>query len=106
MKAGGELLRDESGRYPPFAPARIRLQRPEEGNVVANAVDREGIERFRQGLDRRGSGRRMRTELGDHRIVKERNLGAFDDATVDADRRWPSPPLGWRPVAGEPADRG
>ena len=41
---------------------------------------------------------RMRAELGDHRIVEERNLRTFDDAAVDADRRGlrPLPPSGGR----------
>ena len=57
LKAVGKLLGDEGGREPPLAPARMRHQRGEEGNVVADAVERERVERIRpwRRSPRRGS---------------------------------------------------
>ena len=57
METVGELLGDEAGRQPSLAPARMLHQRRQEGNVVADAVDDEGVERGRLGVDRREPGR-------------------------------------------------
>ena len=47
MEAVGKLLGDEAGREPARPPARMLHQRRKERNVVADAVDDEGIERVR-----------------------------------------------------------
>ena len=51
-KALGEFLGDEAGRQIARAPALVLHQRGQEGNVVADAVDDEGVERVRLRLDR------------------------------------------------------
>ena len=55
MEAVGELLGDEAGRQLAGAPARMRHQRRQERNIVANAVDDEGIERVGLRVDRLAS---------------------------------------------------
>ncbi len=45
LKAVREFLGDEAGRKPPLAPALMRHQGGEERDVVADAVDGEGVER-------------------------------------------------------------
>ena len=86
MEAVGKLLGDEAGRQPSLAPARMLHQRRQEGDVVADAVDHEGVERGRLGVDRRQPVGRVGDELGDHRIVVDRNFAALEDAGVVAHR--------------------
>jgi hypothetical protein len=76
-KSLGEFLRDKAGRQIALAPARMVHQRREEWNVVADAIDIERIERARLRLDRSGTRWRMGHELGDHRIVIDRDLAAL-----------------------------
>ena len=57
-EAVGEFLGDEAGRQTSRAPALVLHQRGEEGNVVADAVDDEGVERVRLRFDRGSGGRR------------------------------------------------
>ena len=52
MKAFREFFGDEAGRQLARLPARMRHQRRQERNVVANAVDDKGIERVALRLDR------------------------------------------------------
>ena len=54
----GKFLGDEAGRQPPRAPALVLHQRRKERDVVADAVDDEGVERVRLRLDRAQRGRR------------------------------------------------
>jgi len=77
MKGGGELA---------GAPARMLHDRGEKRDVVADAFDGEGVERLGLRLDRLDARLGMGDELGDHRIVIERNLAAFEDAGVVAYR--------------------
>ena len=86
MEAIGIFLRDEARGDIARAPARMLHDRAEERNVVTDALDAELIERDRHMVDGRGAVRTMRAELGDHRIVIDRNLAAFIDACVIADR--------------------
>ena len=51
---------------------------------MADAVDDEFVERAGLRLYRRKARRRMRHELGDHRIIINRNLTAFENAGVIA----------------------
>ena len=53
----------------PLPPALVPHQHGEERNVVAEAVDGEGIERRPHRLDRLMRCRRIGDELGDHRVV-------------------------------------
>ena len=53
-----------------------------------------------------GARRRPGAELGDHRIVEDRNLRALGDAGVVADDGVAGATLRRRPVARQPADRG
>ena len=45
LESFGKFLGDELGREPPLAPALVAHQHGEEGDVMAEAVDGEGIER-------------------------------------------------------------
>ena len=90
-----KLLGDEAGRQLPVAPAWMAHHGGKEGDVVANAVEREGIERQRLRLDRHRSGRCMRDELGDHRVVVDRNLAALAHAGIVTDV-----PFAERPFSG------
>ena len=86
MKAVREFFGDEAGGELARLPARMRHQGGEERNVVADAVDREGIERIGLRGDRRGAGRTVGHQLGDHRIVIERNLAALGHIPFVRDR--------------------
>ena len=85
METVGKFLGDEAGRKPSFAPARMLHQRGQKRNVVADAVDDESVERGRLGVDRAEPVGRVGDELGDHRIVVDRDLPALIDAGVVAD---------------------
>src|SRR5208283_2132603 len=68
------LFRYEARRELAGAPALVRHQRGEEGNVVANAVNDEAVERAGLSLYRGEAVRSMRHELGDHRVVMDRDF--------------------------------
>ncbi len=101
-----EFLGDEAGREIAGDPARMLHHRRDEGDVVADAVDGEGIERARLRLDRRLARRRVRDELGDHRVVIDRDLAALEDAGVVANHRLAIRPLARRAIGHEPPGRG
>ena len=105
VKAFRKLLGDEAGRECAGTPARMLHDGREKRNVVADAVDIERVQRLRLGVDRRRARTRMGDELGDHRVVVERDLAAFVDTGVVAHGHAVNLGLGGRPVAGEPADR-
>ena len=86
METVGKFLGDEAGRKPSLAPARMLHQRRKERNVVADAVDDEGVERRRLGVDRGEPVGRVGDQLGDHRIVVDRDFAALIDAGVVAHR--------------------
>ena len=73
---------------------------------MADAVDIERIERGRLRLDRGGARRRVGHELGDHRIVIDRDLAAFLHAGVVAHGDAVDAALGRRAVFHQPPDRG
>ena len=73
---------------------------------MTNAFDGEGIKRVGLRLDRRKPRRRVGDELGDHRIVIERNLAAFGHAGIVAHRDAVMDAFGRRAVAHQAADRG
>ena len=87
----GELLGQGSRSR---AALRANVDEPSarpKRNVVADAGDGEGIERRRLGLHGRRPRRTVRDELGDHRIVVDRDFAAFDDAGVHPHRHAPPP---------------
>ena len=94
LEAALEFLGDEAGGEPPLAPARVLHERGQEGDVVLDPVDDEGIERVGLQVDGGLARRRMRDELGDHGVVVHGDLGALEHAGVVADgaRRWRSLP--------------
>src|SRR6266700_612589 len=100
-----KFLRDETGRQPALAPARMIHQCGEERNVVADTVDIERIERGRLRLDGGGARGRMGDELGNHRIVVDRNLAALLHAGVVAHGDAARAALGGRTVLYQPPDR-
>ena len=105
VKAVGKLLGDEAGRELASLPARMRHQGCEKRDVVANARDRELVERARLRRNRDVAGLGMRHELGDHRVVIERDLAALADAGVVPHRDAVVDALGRRPIRDQPADR-
>ena len=106
MKSVGKFLGDEAGREPSLAPARMLHQRREKRDVVADAVDDEVVERGRLRVDRGQPVGRVGHELGDHRIVVDRDLPALEHAGVVAHGDAVMRPFGRRPIAGEPSGRG
>src|SRR5215469_5239121 len=84
LKATGKLLGDECGAQLARAPARMLHDSSKERNVVADAFDGERIERLGLSVDRLRTGLRMRDQLGDHRIVVERNFTALGHAGIIA----------------------
>ena len=105
MKTIRILLRNETGRQPSFAPARMAHQRGQERHVVLDAVDDETVERIRHRVDRLLPRRCEGAEFCDHRIVEYRNLRSLGDARIVAHDRVAETPLLRRPVARQPADR-
>src|SRR5579863_1158186 len=105
-KPARKLLRNEAGREPALAPARVVHQRRQEGDVVPDAVDIKGIERHRLRLDRGRPRRRMSHELSDHRIVEDRYLAAFLHAGVVTHRDAIGFVFRRRTIFDEPPDRG
>src|SRR3569623_1392067 len=85
METVGELYRDKARGEIARTPARMLHDRAEERNVVAIALDAELIERHRHVVDGVDAVRTMRAELGDHRVVVDRDFAAFIDARVVAD---------------------
>ena len=102
----GKLLGDEAGGKIAAAPARMIHQRRQERNVVTDAVDVEGIKRGRLRLDGGGARWRMGHQLGDHRIVKDRDLAAFLHAGVVANGDAVAGAFERRTVFHQPPDRG
>ena len=74
LEAFGKFLGDELGGEPPLLPPLVPHQHGKEGNVVAEAVDGERIERAAHLLDGLEPLRRMRDQLGDHRVVIDADL--------------------------------
>ena len=85
LEAALVFLGDEAGREPSLAPARMLHEGGEEGDVVLDPVDDEGIERVGLQVDGGLARRRMRHQLGDHGIVVHGDLGALEHAGVVAD---------------------
>ncbi len=81
-------------------------QRRQKRNVVADAVDIERVERARLGLDRGCPRRAVGDELGDHRIIEDRDLAAFLDAGVVAHRDAVMARFRRRTVFHQASDRG
>src|SRR3546814_8652566 len=82
----GEFLGDEAGGEVAGGKARMRHDRGEEGNIVRNAADIEGVQGSAHMRDRRRTVRSAGDQLGDHRIVEYRYFAAFLDTAVDPDR--------------------
>ena len=105
MESVGKFLGDEAGRQPSLAPARMLHQRRKKRDVVANAIDHEAVERGRLRVDRAEPVGRVGDELGDHRIVVDRDLAALEHAGVVAHCDALARPFGRRAVAREPSGR-
>ncbi len=103
-KALRKFLRDEAGGKLALAPARMAHQRRQERNVVPDPVDVKRIQRGRLRLDRSRPRRRMRDELGDHRIVMDRDFAAFLHAGIVADGDTVLARFGRRAVLHQPAN--
>ena len=99
MESVGKFLGDEAGREPSLAPARMLHQRRQKRDVVPDAVDDEGVERGRLRVDRAEPVGRVGDELGDHRIVVDRDLPALEHAGVVAHRDAVMRPFGRRTIA-------
>ena len=79
-----EIAVDEAGSNLPCRNSLAR-QSGEEAGIAARPDDDGAIERRRQPVERLVARRRVRDQLGDHRIVERRDLGACLDAGIDAD---------------------
>src|ERR1700733_1733158 len=83
-----EIAVDKSG-IDLALPERLGpAQAAEESNIAAHSGDQRAIERSLEPLKRRCARRRMCDELGNHRVVKRRDLAASFDAAVDANIAW------------------
>ena len=106
MKTAGIFFRQERRGQIAGLPAPVLHQRGEKGNVVAHALDGKGIERVGLRRDRLLPRCPMGHELGDHRIVVERNFAALVDAGVVAHGHAARARFRRRPVAHQAASRG
>jgi len=77
LEALGKFLGNELGGKAPLLPSFVPHQHGQERDVVAEALDGEGVERAAHRLDRLRPLRRMRHELGDHRIVIDRDFATL-----------------------------
>ena len=101
-----ELLGDIASGQPSSAEAVLLHHRRKERQIVADALDLEAVERLRHGVDGLQPGRRPGAELGDHRIVEDRNLAALEDAGVVADNQRFGGAFDRWPIFGQAAGRG
>src|SRR5450631_2473452 len=106
VEAVGKFLGDEAGGQLPGAPARMRHQRGQKRNIVADAVDDKGVERVSLRVDCLLARGRVGDQLGDHRVVVDRNLAALVDAGVVTQRDAVGDALLRRAVAREAASGG
>ncbi len=83
----------------------MRHQGGEERDVVADTLDREGIERHCLRVDRGLARCRVGHQLGDHRIVPDRDLAALVDAGIVAHRDAVHFAFRRRPVGGQTSGR-
>src|SRR5471032_339887 len=81
-----KFFRDKPGRQSPSPPSLMLHQCGEERDIMADAVDDEGVERLRLRLNRGQPIAGMGDKLGDHRIVMDRDLAALENAGVVAHR--------------------
>jgi hypothetical protein len=86
METLGELLGDVACGEAALAEALLCHHGREERDVVADALVFELVERLLHEANGGVARRRPGAELGDHRIVEGRDLSAFIDAGVIADR--------------------
>src|SRR5215471_19670415 len=86
FKTARIFLGDECRAQLAGAPARMLHNRGKKRDIVADTLDGEGVKRLRLRVDRLKPGCGVRHELGDHRIVVERNLAALDYAGIVAYR--------------------
>ena len=101
-----KLLGDEVGRQRPGLPARMRHQRRQEADIVLDSGDLEPVERLLHRRDGRPARRRVRHQLGDHRVVEHRDFRALDHAGVDPHGGALRRALGGRGVARQAPDGG
>ena len=89
-KPAGKLLRDEAGRQAPVAPARM-LHQGSTGRGCCGGCPRSRNRRAHPPWHRSRCEpvRRMRAQLGDHRVIVDRDLAALEDAGVVADDQHP-----------------
>ena len=117
----GILLLDEGGRHGALDEDRMVHHGGEEGQVMPDPLDLEGVQRIAHRLDGLGARGRPGAELGDHRVVIHGDLAALENAGVVADRhvarrrvalpfagflQRPRGLLHRRAIAREPPDRG
>ena len=105
-KSARELLGNEAGGQRARLPARIFHDGGEKGNVVLDAIDVEGVQRLGHLADCGAAGGRMGAELGDHRIVVDRDLAALEDTRIVAHGDAIGHLLRRRTIFHQPARRG
>ena len=96
---GGQVAIDKAGIDLAVAEACRAAERRQKSEVGAHAGDERVIERIGKPMQSDVAARRVRDQLGDHRIVEGRDLAALCDAAVDAD-------VGGQLQPDDPAGRG
>jgi hypothetical protein len=104
LETARKFFRNESCAQLAGTPARMLHDRGKERDVVADAFDREGVERVGLCIDRCKPALGMRNKFCDHRIVIERDLATLGHTGVVADRNAIANRFGRRAIAHEPAD--
>ncbi len=79
----GEMGIDEAGVEIAGAEHGCAAERSQEGGIAARAGDNRRLQRLGQAIEGFLAGRRMRDQLGDHRIVEGRHLVARLHAGID-----------------------
>src|ERR1700745_3856850 len=105
FKAARIFLGDESRAQLAGAPAWMLHDRGKKRDIVADTLDGEGVKRLRLCVDRLKPRCGVGDELGNHRVVVERNLAALSYAGVVAYRNAIANLLRRRAVAHQTADR-
>jgi hypothetical protein len=105
LETTGKFFGNEGRRQLAFAPARMLHDRGKKRDVVADAFDGEGVKRVSLRDDGLFTRLRMGDELGDHRVVVDRDFAAFGNAGVVAHRHARVLALRRRPIPHQPADR-
>lgn len=82
-----KFFRDKARREPSGPEPLMLHDGRQEGQIVADALHLETVQRLPHGVDGRLAILAPAAQLGDHRIVIHRDFAAFEDAGIVADDR-------------------